>query len=305
MTNKKRFLVLIPLTLTAILTVCWFLGSCASIPPLKTKLYQNTVKSDYLHEFSPRWSNVSAGVDVVSGKISRPKIKFYAVRVNLSQNQIILTPPKPENPPPKGKVYSIKVSSFATINNCLAAINAGPFFPVSARENEERTPVGLFVADGAVISVQNPAYDALVFYGDKEAAIVKQAAIKDVSGIKNGAGGFSIVLKDGLINEKVLQNKQRHPRSAAGLGAGADGSQILYLLVADGRWLDSQGATETETGLLLRALGARDGINLDGGGSSAMALRIDGKVHIINRPIHNQIPGKERAVASCIGVKAR
>jgi hypothetical protein len=56
--------------------------------------------------------------------------------------------------------------------------------------------------------------------------------------------------------------------------------------------------------MVLRALGAGEGINLDGGGSTALALRYpDGKVRVANIPIHGGIPGTERAVAGCLGIE--
>ena len=99
--------------------------------------------------------------------------------------------------------------------------------------------------------------------------------------------------------EMYSENSERHPRSAAGISA--DGSH-LYLLIIDGRRTGSIGATEYETALLLRSLGAWDGLNLDGGGSSALALRgRNGKVRTVNTPKHKFIAGVERAVAGCIG----
>jgi exopolysaccharide biosynthesis protein len=99
-----------------------------------------------------------------------------------------------------------------------------------------------------------------------------------------------------------LELEERHPRSAAGVSANGE---YLYLLVVDGRRSGSIGSTEKETALLLRVLGSWDGINFDGGGSSALALRYpDGKVRVVNTPIHNMIPGTERAVAGCVGIKS-
>jgi len=95
----------------------------------------------------------------------------------------------------------------------------------------------------------------------------------------------------------------RHPRSAAGISP--DG-KFLYLLVIDGRQFKSIGSTEEETALLLRALGSAEAINFDGGGSSALALRYpDGKVRVVNTPIHKLIPGRERGVAGCLGIKSK
>jgi exopolysaccharide biosynthesis protein len=120
-------------------------------------------------------------------------------------------------------------------------------------------------------------------------------------------GGFFTVLRDGSITENAQQGQARHPRSAAGLSR--DGS-TLYLLVVDGRQFGSIGATEAELAAILNRLGACDGLNFDGGGSTALALRVpDGnstnksRIRVVNTPIHNHIPGWERAVATCLGIR--
>ncbi len=62
----------------------------------------------------------------------------------------------------------------------------------------------------------------------------------------------------------------RHPRTMAGVRG--DGS--LLLVTVDGRrpgW--SAGVTLSEGARVMRSLGARDALNLDGGGSTAMAVR--------------------------------
>jgi exopolysaccharide biosynthesis protein len=139
----------------------------------------------------------------------------------------------------------------------------------------------------------------LVFYKDGRAVITGQSEIDDLSLVENAVGGFHIVLRQGRLPD-AARSSARHPRSAAGLSA--DGG-ILYLLCVDGRRPGSAGATEAELGLLLRQLGAFEGLNFDGGGSSALALRgSDGKVRNANTPIHNGIPGGERAVAICLGL---
>jgi exopolysaccharide biosynthesis protein len=108
------------------------------------------------------------------------------------------------------------------------------------------------------------------------------------------------VLKNGEPGERALSVKPRHPRSAAGISPEG---RFLYLLVIDGRRSGSIGATEAETALLLRALGAHNGINFDGGGSSALAVRFgENRVRVVNRPVHAGIPGIERAVSGCLGV---
>jgi hypothetical protein len=80
----------------------------------------------------------------------------------------------------------------------------------------------------------------------------------------------------------------RHPRTLAGVRA--DGK--LLLVTVDGRrpgW--STGMTLTEAARLMRSLGARDALNLDGGGSTTMTVRGE----VVNRPSD---PGGERRVSN-------
>ena len=120
-------------------------------------------------------------------------------------------------------------------------------------------------------------------------------------------GGFWIVLQNGELPERLGSELDaagqgpRHPRSAAGLSA--DG-RTLFLLAVDGRRPGSIGATEAELGMILRQLGASGGLGFDGGGSTALVLRRgDGAVRALNTPMHKHIPGWERGVASCLGIR--
>ncbi|WP_435154605.1 phosphodiester glycosidase family protein [Amycolatopsis sacchari] len=85
------------------------------------------------------------------------------------------------------------------------------------------------------------------------------------------------------------------PRTAA--GASADG-RTAYLLTVDGRTAASTGMSVAELAGLLRDSGAATGVNLDGGGSTTMAVAGDEGVTIRNVPSD----GTERAVANGIGV---
>ena len=85
-------------------------------------------------------------------------------------------------------------------------------------------------------------------------------------------GGPMLVSRSVLANREVaecfqsLGGTSRHPRTAAGWTK--DGT--LLLLVVDGRSKASRGATLAETGRMLLAHGAHEGLNLDGGGSSTL-----------------------------------
>jgi hypothetical protein len=90
----------------------------------------------------------------------------------------------------------------------------------------------------------------------------------------------------------------RHPRAALGV---ADG--FLLAVVCDGRAADDAGLTLGETADLMVSLGAREAINLDGGGSASLVC--DGC--LLNRPREQDgtdIPGG-RAVTTALAISPR
>jgi exopolysaccharide biosynthesis protein len=50
-------------------------------------------------------------------------------------------------------------------------------------------------------------------------------------------------------------------------------------------------------------MGATEAINLDGGGSSTMVLKLGVTPQVVNSPIHTSIPGRERPVANHLGLR--
>ncbi len=113
-------------------------------------------------------------------------------------------------------------------------------------------------------------------------------------------GGFGMLLRNG---ENVGADDARHPRTAAGV---SEDGRHLFLLVIDGRQAASMGTTTRETADWLRHIGAYSGLNLDGGGSTALAVTDgEGGALLVNRPIHLGIRGTERPVGNHLGVFAK
>ena len=107
--------------------------------------------------------------------------------------------------------------------------------------------------------------------------------------VRAAAEGFSPLSAPWFYGSFVAA---RHPRTLAGLRS--DGT--LLLVAVDGRragW--SAGVTLPEAARVMRALGARDALNLDGGGSTAMTVR--GRV--VSRPSD---PTGERPVSDALVV---
>lgn len=100
-----------------------------------------------------------------------------------------------------------------------------------------------------------------------------------------------------------LDDTQIAPRTAIGINRNG---RFTYLVVVDGRQpFYSKGATFAELADLLKELGVFYAMSLDGGGSSTMVVEgEDGKPVILNSPIDNYIPLRERPVANHLGVYA-
>ena len=92
---------------------------------------------------------------------------------------------------------------------------------------------------------------------------------------------------------------RRHPRTAVGIARDA---KRLLLVTVDGRQKPySDGMTLRELANLMLALGARDAINLDGGGSTAMVVKAPatGTLALVNAPSDS---AGERAVGNALAI---
>jgi exopolysaccharide biosynthesis protein len=93
------------------------------------------------------------------------------------------------------------------------------------------------------------------------------------------------------------------PRTAVGLDKN---SRRLIIVVVDGRQPGySEGATLVELADLLLEKGAFYAMNMDGGGSSTMVVEgKNGNARLMNSPIDQRIPGRERPVGNHLGIYA-
>lgn len=112
----------------------------------------------------------------------------------------------------------------------------------------------------------------------------------DLRGAAWACGGGDILVEKGRLTDEARWDSLiggRHPRTAAGIRA--DGSLVLY--VADGRQSGhAAGLTLAELGRELLDQDCETAVNLDGGTSSAMALRLPGDdgTTVINSPVGGQ-----------------
>ncbi len=118
--------------------------------------------------------------------------------------------------------------------------------------------------------------------------------------VRAAIGAGPRLLRDGVPTitrqpERMFESEDvRHPRTAVGLTA----DDRIVLVVLDGRCPESVGMTLVELAGLMATLGARDAMNMDGGGSSTLVVH--GKV--VNDPLGK---GVQRPVPTALGVFRR
>jgi len=118
--------------------------------------------------------------------------------------------------------------------------------------------------------------------------------------IYNALSGDRMLVKNGEVVEG-LDDSDLDPRTAIGLSKNG---RYLILIVVDGRQpFYSEGATFIELADLMIENGATYAMALDGGGSSTLVVMgEDGNPVILNSPIDNYIPMRERPVANHFGI---
>lgn len=178
---------------------------------------------------------------------------------------------------------SARVSVFAREHRAQIALNANFY---------EGSPCGLAVGDGVVWRDGHPGHAcyASVAFGPRRAGGWR-VGVFDSQGWHRAnplawatqvVTGWPILLLNGGLQmdaREPLGMYRFHPRTA--LGLAADG-HTLVVAVIDGRRPGLPGVTSLELVPLLEEFGARDAVNMDGGGSSELYIEAEGGV--VNQP---------------------
>jgi hypothetical protein len=220
-------------------------------------------------------------------KQPRP-LRIHALRVDLDHPRIALAAVVADDPDGAGPAEAAlePPTTMADREKAAALVNANPWAALPDSEGKRTTtwtpglPVdilGLAVSGGAARSPAAQPYCGFWIDGAGKAHIGSPEAGADV---REGVAGFSQVLRAG---ETVNADAALHPRTALGLDAGG---RTLWLAVIDGRQPGhSEGMTTVEVAELMRGLGCRDAVNLDGGGSSILVLEVGtGRRRVVNDP---------------------
>jgi exopolysaccharide biosynthesis protein len=122
---------------------------------------------------------------------------------------------------------------------------------------------------------------------------------------REAIAGREIIIQNGqpVAMLKPDQNSDRHKPFPRTVVATDPLGEKLWFILVDGRQPHySAGLTLPElTGILLN-MEVHTALNLDGGGSTTLAIADGKKTRLLNSPIDARIPMRERAIANHIGI---
>ena len=272
------------------------------------------------------------GIKLIKLDKTEPRLmKIHIVRVDLKDGKYgFFTTPKPaewgQNMPEENakdlKIVTRRQSAKAFMKQAhqpkkeggygvdmLVAVNASPWTPWKEPWNHKfACHMGLTVAQGEILDTNDLGRPSFIVYKNGK---VDFRTDKNKATIKNkdlyiSVPGFAVILDNGTITPWAADDKSVHPRTGYGLSKDR---RYLYFIVVDGRQKDySIGATTGEIAQLLKEYGAEDALNMDGGGSTTLAVwnpqaaDKDGKTPDPVKIYTHQAGGWLRANANNLGI---
>lgn len=228
---------------------------------------------------------------------------ILVIDTNAEGVKFMVTPPSEVD---GGVVTARTTSQFLEEFGVQIAINGDGFFPWWSRspmdyyphEGDAATPNGFTAYQGDIYAdgLQDIRPEPTLYISRRNDLTFNRRPDKVFQAI---SGDRMLVLGGEIVSG--LDNEILHPRTAIGINRNG---RWLYLVVVDGRQpFYSEGATFQELAELLKDQGAHFAMALDGGGSSTMVVEgASGNAVVLNSPIDNYIPGRERPVANHFGV---
>ena len=267
----------------------------------KTELGQKIIAGSdgYVGQyFSDSTYTLAPGVQALEMKILSSTglaVKMFVLEVDLKEAHLTM---KASSPNEEGKLKTKQQMTLQALaydksgSRVLAAVN-GDFFA------KDGTPQGIYYRNGTCLkgTMTDNVCTFFAITKNKRAIIGSYDEYDSYKeDIQEAVGGRVRLMTNGNVLPQTVTALE--PRTAIGV----TDDNVVYILVADGRnfWY-SNGMRYAEMGAVMKALGAKNAINLDGGGSSTFIIRKiagfeDGRFAIRNWPYDNG--GVEREVAN-------
>jgi uncharacterized protein YigE (DUF2233 family) len=237
--------------------------------------------------------------------LPRPMIAHVLeIDTKVKRIEFLVTPPDSEGETP---LKARTTSQFLEEFGLQIAINGDKFYPwwsyspvdYYPHVGDPVAPVGFTASQGKVYwigDIEEAGIEPTLYINRRNALSFNNQPNRVHNAI---SGDRMLVLKGEMVPD--LNDGGLEPRTAIGLNRNG---RFLYLVVVDGRQpFYSAGATFRDLAELLIDQGAYAAMSLDGGGSSTMVVEgEDGQPMILNSPIDNYIPGRERPVGNHLGI---
>jgi hypothetical protein len=235
-------------------------------------------------------------------RISPRPMVIHVLKINMKTNGMRFMVTPPDDPNSDQPLRARTTSQFLEEFDLDIAVNGDGFSPWWSRGPADYYPhVGDSVAPrGDTASLGQVYWHAQEIFPALYISSRNTLSFDAPSRPYNAISGETRLLMGGSPVDG-LNDSELHPRTAVGYSKNG---KFLFIVVVDGRQpLYSQGITLAELANLMIELGANDAMNLDGGGSSTLVVRgEDGHPHVLNSPIDQYIPGRERPVANHLGI---
>ena len=212
-------------------------------------------------------------------------MRVFILEVDLNNPNLRLNAGTPNNNPAFARqtVSEIARTQDTTGARILVAVN-GDFF------NSAGVPQSALYKKG--VALKSRFCDLCTFLAinyQNKASIISKDRIVDTANIKEAIGGYHWLIKN---SQKVAQGDLSvEPRTTTGITTG----NVVYFILADGRQSTySNGMSFSQLSDMFLAIGVKDAINLDGGGSSTLVVKEGAGWAVKNKPSD----GSQRAVAN-------
>jgi exopolysaccharide biosynthesis protein len=226
---------------------------------------------------------------------------IHIIKVNVAKGSIrpIVTP---ADQPNSARPYNAQTTTeFAKNFKVQIAINGSGFRPwydyklvYFPHSGDQVSPLGTTISKNFYFNAGEDQELPLLMFGGNRPVEIGYIASK----AEYAVSGTRMLVDNGEIVAN-LDNQKLAPRTSVGVDKQG---HTLIIVIVDGRQAGySRGITLKEIARILIDNGADKALELDGGGSSTLVLNRDGSPVVLNSPIHQGIPGKERPVANHIG----
>ncbi len=246
------------------------------------------------------------GVEYIRDVRNSPReIVIHIIKVDLKAEGIhtLVTQGDPQADLP---VKARTTSSFLVKNGLQVAINGDGFTPWHSnnildtypKTGDPVDPIGIAISQGVRYSSETDQEPTLYISAINQARFNVQ-----IGKIYNAISGNRTLVRNGKV-VAALDDELLNPRTAIALDRA---SRHLILIAVDGRQPGySEGVTLVELAQIILHHGGYNAINLDGGGSTTMVIEgAAGRSKVLNSPINNSIPGRQRPVGNHLGIYAK